>query len=145
DGDALVRPDCPGVACCVGFVTVAHAAPRHLRAIVMVARDGELTRAVDRGGQLRGGRPRRRRSPVRHELRQPERGQHPDHRDHDDQLAQREPGFSVPHIRNPETYHLTTPSPQNNAVAPPSARKGPNGNASLRPRTPRAIRATAYA
>src|SRR5256885_11995279 len=62
-----------------------------------------------------------------------------------DQLGQRKPGLSVSHIRSPVTYHCTTPSPQNNAAAPPIARKGPNGIASLRPRTPRAIRATAHA
>src|SRR3989454_75448 len=138
-------PDRSGGARRVGVLPVAQVRPRHFRAVVLVARDRELTRAAEYRGQLRGAGRRRGAPPVRHELRQPERGKKPDHRDHDDQLGERKPGLSVSHIRSPVTYHCTTPSPQNNAAAPPTARKGPNGIASLRPRTPRAIRATAHA
>src|SRR5256712_6113720 len=42
------------------------------------------------------------------------------------------------HRPNPPVYHATILSPQNNAAAPPAARKGPNGIGSLRPARPEA-------
>src|SRR5262249_13257105 len=97
----------------------------------------------DDRGELVCRRRRRGRPPVRHELRPRQDREDSDHREDDDQLDQRESGFVPCHIRSPLAYHCTTPSPQNNAAAPPSERKGPKGIASLRLRTPRAIRATA--
>src|SRR2546425_10870368 len=50
-------------------------------------------------------------------------------------LVSSKSGFHRP---NPPVYHATILSPQNNAAAPPAARKGPNGIGSLRPDRPEA-------
>src|SRR5437899_685454 len=89
---------------------------------------------VDRGGELVGGGAERRRAPGGDERGRRDRGEDRDERERDRELGRAEARRVQP--PNPLRYHATTFSPQKRPVAPPSARKGPNGIGSLRPRRP---------